>query len=85
MRGQAVSFLYVLNIVMQAFFSLLFTVAVLTGVGYLLVTFAGVGEWVYIPLILVGVAWGVISMVRFILVAMAGLDRLEKERGKRDQ
>lgn len=80
MRGQAVSFMYVLNIVLQSLFSLLFGTAVCVGIGYLLTTQLGVGRWVYIPLILVGLGLGVVSMVRFILSAMAGLERLEKER-----
>ena len=83
MKGNAISFIYVLNIVAQALFSLVFSVAVFFGIGYLAVTYLGAPSWVYIPLILVGVGVGFVSMVRFILSAMAGLDRLEAQRRKR--
>ena len=83
MKGNAISFIYVLNIVAQALFSLVFSVAVFFGIGDLAVTYLGAPSWVYIPLILVGVGVGFVSMVRFILSAMAGLDRLEAQRRKR--
>ena len=83
MRGGAISFVYVLNIIFQALFSLLFSIALLFGIGYLLVEVMGAPEWAYIPCILVGVGTGLVSMVKFILAAMQGLDRLEAERGKR--
>ena len=82
MKGQTVSFIYVLNIVMQALFSLLFSVAVFFGIGYLAVNSWGAPTWVYVPLILAGVGVGLWSMIRFILSALAGLDRLEKQREK---
>lgn len=84
MRGQTVSFLYVLNIVMQALFSLLFAIAIFFGLGWLAVTYLGAPQWVYAPFILIGVGTGVISMVRFILTAMAGLDRLENQHDKKE-
>ena len=80
MKGQAVSFVYALNIILQSLFSLLFTAAISYGIGYLLVSYAGVGKWVYIPLLLGGLGVGIVSMVRFILSAMAGLERLEDQR-----
>ena len=80
MKGRYFSFLYVLNIAMQALFTLLFDAALFFGVGYLLTTYVGAPSWIYIPLILVGLAVGVISMVRFILSAMAGLERLDRSK-----
>jgi uncharacterized membrane protein YcjF (UPF0283 family) len=82
MKGHAVSFIYILNIIAQALFSLLFSVAVFFGIGYLAVNSWGAPSWVYVPLILVGVGVGFVSMVKFILSAMAGLDRLEAQRRK---
>ena len=52
MKGQTVSLIYVLNIAMQALFSLLFSVAVFFGIGYL-----AVNSWVR-PTILAGVGTG---------------------------
>ncbi len=84
MKGQAISFIYSLSIIMQALFTLLFSAAAFVGVGYLL-TLAGVGTWVYIPAILLGLGLGMWSMVKFILVAMAGLGRLERANEKRNR
>ena len=80
MKGQAISFIYVMNVIMQSIFSLLFNVAVYFGIGYLLTSVFGADTWVYIPLILVGFIIGIISMIRFIISAMAGIERLENER-----
>lgn len=85
MRGQAVSFLYVLNIIMQALFSLLFTVAVFFGIAYLFVELVGLPSFLYAVFILLGVATGIYSMVKFILSAMAALERLERERNLKDK
>ncbi len=83
MRGQTISFVYVLNIIFQALFSLIFSIALMFGLGYLAVDVWGAPDWLYIPLILIGVGTGLVSMVKFILAAMQGLDRLEREREKR--
>ena len=80
MKGQAISFIYVMNIIAQSIFSLLFNVAVYFGIGYLLTSFLGVDAWIYIPLIVIGFIVGIISMIKFIISAMAGLERLENER-----
>lgn len=85
MRGQAVSFLYVLNIIMQALFSLIFTVAIFFGIAYLLVELVGWPSFLYAVFILLGVASGIYSMVKFILSSMAALEQLERERNSRDK
>ena len=79
MRKQAVSFMYSFSIIMQSLFSVVFTTAVFVGIGYVLTTYLSVGQWVYIPLILGGLGIGVFSMVRFVISAMNGLMRIEKE------
>ena len=71
--------MYVLNIAMQAIFSLLSPIALGALVSWLLVSRAGVGEWIYVVLILLGVGSGLVGMVRFVLSAMSGVERLEKE------
>lgn len=83
MRGQAISFLYVLNIIMQSLFSLLFSTAIFVGIGYLLTTYLSFDAWIYIPLIILGLGSGIVSMVKFIIVSMTGLERLEKQRAER--
>lgn len=71
--------MYVLNIAMQAIFSLLSPIALGALVSWILVSRAGVGEWIYVVLILLGVGSGFVGMVRFVLSAMSGVERLENE------
>ena len=82
MKGQVFSFIYVLNIIIQAIFTLAFSILIFIGIGYVAVELIGGPTWIYVITILLGVATGLISMVRFILSAMQGIDRLEAERSK---
>jgi F0F1-type ATP synthase assembly protein I len=47
--------------------------------GFVLVKYARLPEWVYIPLILLGVCFGFFSMIKFILAATRSLERIEEE------
>ncbi|MBR2972545.1 MAG: hypothetical protein IKC61_06435 [Clostridia bacterium] len=71
---------YVINIVFQSIFTLLWQIGVSVLLGWVFVSFVGAPEWIYVPLILLGVGSGLVSMVRFILTAMRSLERLEEER-----
>lgn len=74
---------YVINIVFQSIFTLLWQIATALLVGWIFVRFVGAPHWIYVPLILLGVASGLISMVRFILAAMKSLERIEEERRRK--
>ena len=74
---------YVMNIVFQSIFTLLWQIAAALFVGWIFVTLVGAPEWIYIPLILAGVFTGLFSMVRFILAAMNALERIEQQRRKK--
>lgn len=71
--------LYVINIVAQAFFDLVFPIALMWLFSYLLTEYVGVEGWIYAPMLIIGVFVGLISMVKFILTAMSALERLERE------
>ena len=71
--------MYALNIIMQAFWSLLFPIGGGVFLGWLLTEKLGFGNYVFVILILLGVFTGLISMVRFLISALAGLERLENE------
>lgn len=71
---------YVINIVFQSIFTLVWQIGTALLVGWLFVTYAGAPSWTYVPLILLGVVSGLVSMVRFILAAMRSLERLENDR-----
>ena len=75
--------LYVLNIVWQALFSLAAPIGLGFLISYLLVKYAGSPSWIYAPLIVIGALSGLISMIKFIITAMAGFERLEKEQNSR--
>lgn len=74
---------YVINIVFQSIFTLLWQIAAALFVGWLFVRFVGAPEWVYVPVILLGVFSGLVSMVRFIIAAMQSLERLEEQGRKK--
>jgi hypothetical protein len=80
---QFVGVLYVLNIVWQAFFSLAAPIGLGFLISYLLVTYVSAPTWIYAPLLVIGALSGLISMVKFILTAMAGFERLEKEQNSK--
>ncbi len=75
--GKFIHFAHWMNIIFQSIFSLLFPVALALGGGYLLVEYTGVGTWVYAVLIILGVFSGLVSMVRFILLATKQINALE--------
>lgn len=77
--GKFIHIMHWMNIVFQSLFSLLFPVGLGIGGAYLLVRYASVGEWIYAVLILVGFFTGMVSMVRFILIASRAITNLEQE------
>lgn len=82
---QAYSTFYVVNIVFQSIFTLLWQIALGLFVGWLSVEKFGAPDWLYVPIILIGVVTGLVSMVRFILAAMRSLERLEEEKRKKEK
>ena len=80
---ESYSAFYVMNIVFQSIFTLVWQIALALFVGWIFVEFVGAPDWAYVPLILLGVGTGLVSMVRFILTAMKSLERLEEQRRKK--
>ena len=79
MNRKLIGAIYVLNIVFQSFFSLLMPIGLGLLISWLSVERLGAPGWIYAVLITLGTLSGLYSMVRFILAAAGGLDRLEKE------
>ncbi len=77
--------LYVLNILWQALFSLAAPIGVMFFISHLLVRYASSPTWIYAPFIVVGALAGLISMIKFVLSAMEGFERLEKEQNSKDK
>ena len=80
MYRNLVSAMYVLNIVFQAIFTLLFSPAILFGINYLFVWKLSFPKWTYAISLSVGFIIGIISMIKFAITASEGLERLEKQR-----
>ena len=78
--NEAYGALYVINIVSQAIFTLLWNIGIALFIGWVAVSKLGAPGWTYVPLILIGVFTGLYAMVKFILAAMRSLDRLEEEK-----
>lgn len=79
MYKKLVSTLYAINIVSQAIFTMVIPIGLGALVSYLLTTHAGVGPWIWAVLIPLGAISGIISMIKFVLSAMSGLNSLEKQ------
>ena len=75
-----VSALYVLNIVIQAIFTLLTPPSLLFLISWLFVSKAGAPEWIYAIAIILGILMGLVSMVKFVISASEALERLEMGR-----
>lgn len=76
---------YVINIVFQAIFTLLWQIGLALLIGYLAVDLLSAPKWIYAPLIAVGAITGFYSMIKFILSAMRSIERIEKERKERQK
>ena len=83
MYKRFVNSLYVLNILFQAIFTMLVPIGLGALIAYLLTAHAGVGGWIWALLLILGVFTGLYSMIKYILTAMAALERLEKEQEER--
>ena len=78
MYRQTFNAVYVLNIVLQSIFTLLFDVGIFVLLGWLFTAKLSFERWVFNPLILLGIALGVFSMVKLILISMKNLEALEE-------
>ena len=85
MYKKLVSALYVLNILSQAIVTLLIPIGFGALLSYLLTKFTSIGPWIWAVLITLGAISGSISMIKFVLSAMAGLERLEKEHNTKEK
>ena len=85
MYSKLVGIMYALNVLVSAIFTLLTPVGILFLIAWLLNTKAGVGNYIYAVLLIVGVLVGLVSMIRFLIKASETLERIEKEHGKSEK
>ena len=80
MYRNLVGALYVLNIIFQALFTLLLSPLALFLINYLCVSYLSFPKWSYAISLSVGFIIGLVSMIKFVITASEGLERLEKQR-----
>ncbi|MBO5906642.1 MAG: hypothetical protein J6Q85_00615 [Clostridia bacterium] len=81
MYKRIISAAYTINIIFQAFFTLAMPIGLGLLLSWLLTSYASFPQWTYAILVVLGALTGFYSMIKFVLSAMAGLERLEKQRG----
>ena len=74
-----------LNILLQGIYTLALPIGLGALVSYLLTRFLNAPRWIWAIFLTAGALMGLYSMVKYILLATAALDRLEKERKERDE
>lgn len=67
----------------QALVSLLSPIALMFAIAWLLATKAGIGTWIYVVMIMLGVFSGLYSMVVFIIRANRALEAIEKQNSRK--
>lgn len=80
--NRAFKFSYLLNIVIQGFWCLLFPIGVAFGIGWLLVNKLSWPTWSMVPLLIVATFMGLFSMCKFLISSSEALERMEAEREK---
>ena len=78
-----VSALYLLNIVAQSIVTLLIPAALMFLLSWILTSKLSAPTWLYAVLIPIGVISGFISMIRFVIRAAEGVERLENQKKKK--
>lgn len=72
--------LYIINIVLQGFWCLVFPLGIGFGIAWLLVEYADLPRWIFAVGMTFGVFVGLVSMCRFLISATEAMERLERSR-----
>lgn len=83
MYKRFVGAMYVINIIAQAIVTLLIPAAILFAAAWLFVERCGAPEWLYAVMITLGIMSGFVSMIRFVIRASEGLERMENQRNSK--
>lgn len=85
MYRKTVNALYLINIISQAIFTLLTLPALAFLLVFMLVRFAGAPPFLYAILIPLAFIGGIFGMIKFIIKAGDGFERLQREREEKDK
>ena len=83
MYKKLVSALYMINIIAQGIVTLLIPAGLMFLLSWLLVSRCSAPTWLYAALVPIGIISGFISMIKFVIRAAEGVERLEKQRKKK--
>ena len=83
MYKRFVGAMYVINIIAQAIVTLLIPAAILFAAAWLFVERCSAPEWLYAVMITLGIISGFVSMIRFVIRASEGLERMENQRNSK--
>ena len=72
--------LYMINILLQGLMTLVIPAGLMFLLSWLLVSYASAPTWIYAALIPIGAVAGFISMIKFVIRAAEGAERLNVER-----
>ena len=85
MYRKFISAFQMLNILFQAIYTLALPIGLGALASYLLTRFASAPKWIWAVFMVLGTIMGFYSMIKYILTATAGIERLEKEREAREE
>ena len=83
--GKFVSAVYIVNVLIQGFFSLACPMGLGLLVAWLLVDKGGAPVFWYPVLIVLGAILGLYSMIKFIIDTMTAVERIEKQREEKER
>lgn len=69
---------YLINVIFQSFFNLMFPMALMFFIGWIAVSRLSFGQWVYAVLLIFGLIIGLISMIKFLIYALDSFEKIEK-------
>lgn len=78
--NRAFSVSYLINIVLQSFWCLLFPIGVAFGIGWLMINKLSWPSWSMVPALIVATFVGLYSMCKFLISATEAMDRMDKQR-----
>lgn len=80
MYRKFISAFQMLNILLQALYSLALPIGIGALASFLLTKYASAPGWIWAVLMVIGTLGGFYSMVKYVLSAIANIDRMEKQR-----
>ena len=85
MKKKVYNAAYLINVIFQSFFNLMFPMALAFGVGYLVTSKLSFPQWTYAVLLVIGLAVGLFSMIKFLIYALDAFERIEAAQNSRGE